>query len=396
MTILKSKPITYILPALLLICTFLVSTFLTYHQVYIEVLYKLSGSVGRMGYNSDTLEHISFLKEFFNGEQFIPHPLWHIGVKIISFITPLSVENSAILFSSFLITFWVFLVYITTNSLLKKSYPNKEYLYILVTIIIVTIAPLNLPFYDKFIFLGQGSPNIWHNVTLWTVKPFSLLTILFTLKALRLQNIKLYTYAILFAILSLFAKPSFIIIFIPSLILLMITKKYFSKTQILFLATLIFISFGILLYQMIFTFSAESSIIFDFLGVWSLNSKNIIISMLLSLAFPLTFTLLHRQSLQNEYIVLAWLQTFFGIILFMCFAESGPHYSHGNFSWSYMIALSLLYLFTIIEFIKIFPFLQLWKKIVLSFIFIIQSYTGLFYFYKILKGYHPLYIGFFL
>ncbi len=260
----------------------------------------------------------------------------------------------------------------------------------------MTIAPLNLPYYDKFILLGQGSPNIWHNVTLWTVKPFALLTILFTLKALKLQNIKLYIYAILFALVSIFAKPSFIVIFIPSLILFMITKKYFLKIQIFFLAILIFISFAILLYQMLFTFNTDSSIIFDFLGVWSLNSNNISISIILTLAFPLIFTLIYRKSLQNDYILLSWIQTFFGIILFMCFAESGPRYSHGNFAWSFMIALSILYLFSIIEFVKAFTLLPLWKKIVLSSVLAIQSYTGLFYFYKILEGYHPLYIGFFL
>jgi len=381
---------------LLLSLLFILALYLNYHQIYTETLYSLSESKGSMHYNSDTLEHISYLKLFFKGEHFIPHPLWHIGVKGVSLITSLSIEDSAILFSSFIITLWVFLVYLTITILLKPYYSNKILLYILLTVIVITIGPLSLPFYNKFIFLGQGSPNIWHNSTLWMVKPFGLLTIIYSMKAIQYKQLKLYIYAIFFMILSLFAKPSFALIFIPSFFLLFILQKDFQKKNLYFILFLFIITGSILLYQMHYTFNTDSSIIFDFLGVWSLSSNNIIISILLALAFPLLFILLYRNSLQDNYLLLAWIQTFLGIILFMCFAESGSHYSHGNFGWSYMISLSYLYLFSIIQFVRVFFLLQQWKKIILSVLLMIQTYIGLFYFFKILEGYNPLYIGFYL
>lgn len=383
--ILKYKNIIF-----LLVCTLSIFLYLNYHQVYANKIYGESYKSQLKSFNSDTIPHIESLKKFFNGDLYIPHPLWHISVKIISACTSLSIENSAIIFSSLILIFWVFLIYLLVKKSLSSYYPSMENLYMIITVMIIVIGPLTLPF--NIIFLGQGSPNIWHNITLWTVKPFGLLTIILTIKALASNKLKYYIYAILFAIVSLFAKPNFILVFIPSLLVLIITKKIFSKSSLLFLGILILLIISLLYYQMINTFTTDSSIILDFTGVWSLYTKNIALSILLALAFPISFTLMYPKSLQVDTIYLAWLQIFFGIILFMFFAETGVRYTHGNFGWSYMIALSFIYLFTIIEFIRVFKTLSQWKKVLLLTLLIYQSFVGLYYLYKISEGYQPLYI----
>lgn len=379
---------------------FLIAIYLNYHQVYNEMFYELAGSKGAVGFESDTPEHVVLVSEYFAGIHYLPHPLWHYGVKTTSELFSMTYDNAAILLSSYLLVFWAYLVYSVVKVMTKNVLPSrllvKDGLLLMLTTVILTIAPLTLPFYNKLIFLGQGSPNIFHNVTLWTVKPLALLTMLSTVSALQRQQWYFAVLAVVFAVLSLFAKPSFMLVFLPSLVVLVMAKKYFTRDNLIFVSVLTLTAVIILLNQYLHEFDASSKMIFDFLGVWSLSSRNIAISILLALAFPLLFTILYSEALKNDYLILAWSQTFAGILLYMCFAEEGPHYRHGNFGWSYMIAMSLLYVFAIIEFVKSFTSFHLWKRALLSTLLLVQTMTGLYYLEKILEGQNPMYIGLFI
>jgi hypothetical protein len=81
--------------------------------------------------------------------------------------------------------------------------------------------------------------------------------------------------------------------------------------------------------------------------------------------------------------------TFVSIAYAAFLAESGPRFNHGNFFWSYMISLSLLYVFSLIDYFKnmvhIKPFIKLFLNIILSW----QILVGLFYFIKIMIGDDP-------
>jgi hypothetical protein len=84
-----------------------------------------------------------------------------------------------------------------------------------------------------------------------------------------------------------------------------------------------------------------------------------------------------------------------GIIYYSSFAQTGRFYFHGNFGWSYMIALSILYLFSIIEFFKLYPTLNWYKKYPLLALLIFQLIVGIVYFYGIFKGENPLFVSIF-
>jgi hypothetical protein len=366
----------------LLLTTFIGISFLVYHQVF-----------SLENYISDTKEHIKFVhKYFFSTEPFyIPHPLWHYGVKITSELLFVSIEYGAIVFSACLITLWVYMVYVTIKYFLKiDSHGSLT----LLTFIIIIIAPLTVPWYNGVIYFGQGSPNIWHNVTLWAVKPFALLTMFFTVEALKKNKHSYYFVAFIALLGSMMAKPSFILVFLPSIALLALIKKVINRELILFYLISALLSIAILFYQYTHTFTMETShIVIDFLGVWSFSSQNIPISILLALAFPITFFILETKIIHDYYIQLSWLQTLIGIILFATFAQSGPYYFHGNFGWSYMIALSLLYVFSIIKFAKIYKDLYFTKRIILLTLLTLQTLTGLIYLIKVLQGQNPLFIS---
>ncbi len=272
-----------------------------------------------------------------------------------------------------------------------------SYTLILITLSIIIIGPLCIPWYDKIIFLGQGSPNIWHNVTLWTVKPFALLSMIFIIKAIQTEKNLYYIFTVLTLVTSLFAKPSFAIMFLPALAIFTLIKKIKDKQFLIFYIILGTISVGILLYQFTHTFSnGDSKVIFDFLGVWSQSTQNIPISIVLALAFPMFFVLLESKIIHDDYILLSWLQIFIGILFYAFFAQTGKYYAHGNFAWSYVLAMSLLYLFSIVIFFEIYKQLHIFKRYMLLSLLTIQVLIGLYYFVRILQGQHPLYITIFL
>ncbi len=375
-----------LLPFLLFVSIFFITTFLVYMQ-----------TISQERYSSDTSSHIIFLYRFiYEPDYYIPHPLWHFVTFGFSKLFFVSVERAAVLSSAFFVTLWTYIIY----WLVKKNLPNYAiWLHTLITLSIITIGPLCIPWHSKLIFFGQGSPNIWHNVTLWTVKPFALLSVWYTLKGMETSHKTTYLVALLFVILSIFAKPSFVIMFLPALALIALLKGFYrDATFQRFFLVVSMISVAILSYQYTHTFGGEenSHIIIDFLGVWSLSSQNIGISILLALAFPLLLITFKRELLDDKVILLSWLMTFIGIAYYALFAQTGRYYSHGNFGWSYMIALSLLYLFSIIKYFEIYTTLSAWKRYTLTTLLSLQTVIGLVYLYKVLLGQNPLYISLYL
>ncbi|KIM13373.1 MAG: hypothetical protein KU38_01610 [Sulfurovum sp. FS08-3] len=365
----------------LLVTLFLAISFLVYHQAY-----------DAQNYFSDTKPHIEYLRKYFSLESFyIPHPLWHYGVKITSELFFISIELAAVIFSAFLVTLWTYLVYHTIKYLSKIE---SDLCVTLLTFTTIIIAPLTIPWYNQVIYLGQSSPNIWHNVTLWSVKPFALLTMFFMIEAIRSQKRHYYFISLVTLLISILAKPSFVIAFLPAIALFVLMKKLIYREFIVFYLLFTILSVVILSYQYTHTFTGEDSHVFvDFLGVWSQSSLNIPISIVLALAFPIALFILETKIIHDDYILLSWILTFIGIVFYAVFAQSGKYYPHGNFGWSYAIAMSLLYLFSIIKFAEIYKGLHFIKKSILLTLLALQTLIGLYYLIKILEGQSPLYIS---
>ena len=302
---------------------------------------------------ADTKPHINFIQKYIDGTLYIPHPLWHLGTYYLSQILGVGYNVGASIFTASLVTIYTIIIYKIAQSL--DEYKENNAKWFLITFISLTIGPLFIMSLSPRIYLGTGSPSVWHNVTLLTVKPFALLSVFWTIKFFTSNKSYFFLLAILVTVVSIFAKPNYIIVFLPSLVTYMLLKKQFSKKQLQFALIIIILSVIALAYQFIHEYkgSSEGSVIFDFLGVWSIYSSNIPLSISMALGLPFLITLFNYQSVkENEYIKFSWLLVLFSLILFSCFAESGHTYPHANFSWSWNISLSLIYIFTIIEYFK--------------------------------------------
>ncbi len=329
----------------------LLNLLLVFVIAYYFVSMQVSGMIA-----ADTTQHIAFLDQYFKGEVYIPHPIWHTGVYYLSSLLVVNLGTAASLFTAFLITLYAIIIYKISQSL--DGHPGNEATWFLITMIALTIGPFFIMSLNPHIYMGPGSPSVWHKVTLLTVQPLALLSVFFTIKFFTLNSLKYFALALLVAVLSIFAKPNFIIVFLPSLVVYTLLKKYFDKRQLLFVLIAILLSVTALAFQFASQYEGDGSstggsVIFDFLGVWSLYTPSVTVSIIMALGLPALITLLNFQSVKkNEYIQFSWLLVLFSMILFACFAEGGKRFAEGNFSWSWHLSLSLIYIFTIIEYFK--------------------------------------------
>ena len=367
---------------------------LFYFIIFLIVIFLISHQLDRpndySSYASDIGSHILFVEPFFEGKIYIPHPLWHIFVHSMNFIT-LNEKIAAAFVTALLVLFWLYIVQSIYTFFIANEKKNI-YLYIFLFIIFI-IGPAYIPLVSKFIIAGTGGPNIWNNVTLITVKPFAILTVLFTILGLEKKYTPYYIFGTVSLLISIFAKPSFVITFLPALAVFMLIKKFYAKENLIYFATLSFISVGALAYQFLHTFGegeGKSKIIISFLGVWSPATSSVLLSILLALLFPLFYFIFNlKDAKRNNYLILTWIITFISIAYAAFLAEDGPRFYHGNFFWSYMIALSLLYVFTLIDYIKYLADIKPSIRILLNMILLWQIAVGLFYFIQLMLGGDP-------
>ncbi len=353
---------------------FIISYFLTYMQAV--------GSIA-----ADTALHIKATEQFMMGNIYLPHPLWHICTHYLSGLLEVNYNIGASIFTAFLVTLYAVIIYKIAQSL--DEYKDNNAKWFLITMIALTIGPFFIMSLNSHIYMGPGSPSVWHNVTLTIVKPLALLSVFYTIKFFASSKFHYYILAVIVIMGSIFAKPSFIIVFLPSLVVYMLLKKYFDKQKLQFALIIIFLSVAILAYQFMNKYRGESdsTVIFDFLGVWSLYTPSVTVSILMALGLPLLITLFNYQSVKkNEYIKFTWLLVLFSTILFICFAEEGKHYGDGNFSWSWMINLSLIYIFTIIEYFKQYFEMPAIVRYPLLAMMLYQLYVGWYYLIGMFNG----------
>jgi len=336
---------------------------------------------------SDTALHINATMHYINGDKYLPHPLWHICTHYLSKLLDLNYNIGASIFTAFLITLYAAIIYKIAQSI--DDYKDNNAMWFLITMTAFTIGPFFVMSLNPHIYIGPGSPSVWHNVTLIIVKPLALLSVFFTIKFFVSNRFYYSISAITVIVLSVFAKPSFIIVFLPSLVVYIILKKYFDKRQLQFTLITIILSVAILAYQFMNNYGgdSDSSVIFDFLGVWSLYTPSVTVSILMALGLRLLISLFNYQSVKkNEYIKFTWLLVIFSMVLFASFAEGGRRYADGNFSWSWMISLSMIYIFTIIEYFKQYFSMRPVVRYPLLAIMLYQVYVGWYYLIGMFNG----------
>lgn len=298
-----------------------------------------------------------------------PEPIWHLLTYMVVALTHCRVEIAAGIVSGVLILLTYFIAYFA----IRKTVPGLESHEIAaLDLVLHLVSAIYVPFFNKEPYLGQGSPNIWHNPTTIAVRPIALLVfVLVASMVIKAQKENFETgipvgraiATAILLILSCLAKPSFVQVFYPAIFTLMVLWLIMYKGKNLRTAIQLFLvclpSLIVMIMQFVIAFyggnEGSGGITIAPFVVAGARTSNIAISMLLLLAFPLLMLIIAaiRKSVTWGDI-LGWLMLFWGTVWRLLLAEKGERTYHGNFTWGYMLAVYLVWYIAVKHYLKLY------------------------------------------
>ena len=289
------------------------------------------------------------------------YPLWHWCVKGVLKIFKVKLRTAA----SFVSAAMVVLTYISSFFFMRLSTRKVSPVFMaIINFFLFTAGALHIHAFNKYYYLGQGSPNIFHNPTHIAVRLFALPAFFILASVLdriaengfqtKISKKEEAVLCILLA-LSALAKPTFLQTAYPALLFMFIWLMVKSQGKVLRNGIELIIctipSLLILIYQYSFTFSgnggenaAEAGMELNFMEVWRLYTPSPLLSLLLSSLFPLIIfgiTVCRKETKMS--FVLAWVIYLTGLCEQSFLMESGERAKHFNFSWGFNLGLFIVW-----------------------------------------------------
>lgn len=330
----------------------IIATCLLVGTIYLPIIQRMI----MVGY--DYLIHVGLAEKMLTtGEILTPHFLLQFAVAAIAAIFPVTVQTATL---SLLVIAVSATAFVIAQTIAKEISSLSVILYL--TAALLLSAPLAVLFpFDKHLYLGYISTNVFHNPTMLLLKPLALLSFGYAVTAIdnhKAPQKSIWLLCGLTTVACALTKPSFTICILPAMALLifyrLLTKRSLSRNMLLFgfflpalliLALQFRMTYGSSQIQGIY--SGSSQIIFAPLAVMQTYSLWLPAKFLLSLTFPLTLLLCYfRRVTKDTGLLLGWLAFFFGAAYTYLLAESGPRMLQGNFSWSAQITLFILFIYS--------------------------------------------------
>jgi len=230
----------------------------------------------------------------------------------------------------------------------------------------IALVLVSMGIYDPWniggLYHGIATPNVWHNPTLIFCRVFSLgvfivLTRLLDRAAERRLRIGPFVLLAVFSFFSMWAKPSFLITFLPAAAV--IVPYLLVRRRIrLEVAVLAGVAMSVsliplwLIYSKVSASSGSSgAIVFAFNAAQS-NLIRFPLDLVLSSAFPLfvVWNVARTRRRVSTGLSLAFVNYIFSMLIRFFVTESGDRMRHGNFGWSYSIALFFMFFAAVEEF----------------------------------------------
>ena len=312
----------------------------------------------RIRYYSDMPYYIEWLN---SGTKLSYTLLFDFSVFLMRFLTPNDAMAMAVLILNLLcvpalsVFFWKSIGK-TENLLYKIGALGLPYVMLLVSMIWMPGG--NEAYGIEFRYLGVFTPNPWHNQTSLAARPFAIIAFILFVKIICYYeeriDIKDYIFFALSLLVATMAKPSFTLVLgsaaLPFLLIRLICHRFKTIKNTLFFGLTFLPTIINLLVQFSGTFGdgskdADAGIGFAAFAIWSIFSKNILLSLVLALAFPLIVLIFNlRAFVENRAYRFAWEFLLAGTLEFMFLVEKGERYWHANFAWGYMYGLFFIFL----------------------------------------------------
>ena len=298
-----------------------------------------------------------------------PEPFWHLLTYGAVHLLRCRVEIAAGIVSGLLIVLTYVIAFVT----IRETVAGLEAYEIAgLDLVLHLVSAIYVPFFNKEPFLGQGTPNIWHNPTTLAVRPIALLIFVLVSSMVIQSRKEEFENSIpvgkaiatgILLILSCLAKPSFVQVFYPAIFTLMVVWLIMFRGKNLKTAIQLMLvclpSLVVMILQFVIAFYSGNSnsggITIAPFAVAGARTPSIAISMLLLLAFPILMLILTaiRGSLTWGD-ALAWLMLLWGTVWRLFLAEKGERMYHGNFTWGYMLAVYLVWYAAVSSYLKLY------------------------------------------
>jgi hypothetical protein len=315
-------------------------------------------------FSSDLPQHIKMTRQFARAERIIPHPGFHYTILVLADVTGLSLMSVSVIVLGLATSLSYLAVYHILTSYLLAHYAPAFLAGI--ALILSTVSPIYAPFFNQYLYYGQGTPNAWHNPTWTLMQPFALWSFFLTERCLRQPA---WRHALPTAIgvaglllCATFTKPSFALAFIPALVGFLLLRRWPTSpwstplvlSGVIIGPTLLLLAWQYTSYYGSVAFQGTTVVLAPF-TVWGKMTPSIPVSTFLALAFPLVVLLLTRSTPRRGWwhpgFRLAWLLMTVAFLQFALLAESGRYATHANWGWGYIIALKILFVYSAIAFL---------------------------------------------
>lgn len=236
------------------------------------------------------------------------------------------------------------------------------------------VMPMFIVWVQPYRYAGYQSPSIWHNSTYIVMKFLGLLGLMVYLGlCVKLKDElsigKLIAFSLLLA-LTTSVKTNFILIFAPAAFIFLIIDIYFKVPikRIILCALTLIPSIGVILFQKYVLFGADTGngITIDPLYSVYLRTGQPYFTMILSAAFPVFVFLFNifsvlkdtvkdfktRDVLRHRVFLLSWTLWSVAFAELILLRETGARELDDNFAWGYDFALFLVFVISLIYFVK--------------------------------------------
>lgn len=331
----------------------------------------------------------------------VSYPLWHICVNLLNKVFCISGEYAAPLVSAAFYTLEYSVIRKLAITYNKELAASKIKLIDFLLLSLMFIQPIYVPFFNPRQVVGQGTPNNLHNPTIIAVYAIALICVYLFVQMLQKlkdnEEISFIDYArsSIFLFLSVAAKPSFIQIFAPAVaaayvIILIKTKGKALSFELKYLLSCIPAGlYCIAVFLLSFLprdGTQNGGVGFSFFYVWRTKTMSIPISLLLGFGFPIAYISVQKKNIQNKLpYFLSLICLLFGILEYGFLYEKGYRMYHGNFGWGYLTGMTLVYVFTVIDWIK--PFFERKKSMIIpAVVYSLHLICGFWYYIDIFSG----------
>ncbi|MEC4273285.1 hypothetical protein VJ923_08960 [Adlercreutzia sp. R25] len=258
-----------------------------------------------------------------------------------------------------------FVAFYVVSRFLGRWGKAKISLIAIITLVCLFVTAAYLPWFNGDIYIGQGSPTVWHNPTYLAVKPVVLLAVYWFFGCLEegapTKEFALFAFAML---ISLLLKPSFFQVMLPAALLFaaiegLMGKKYlpWGKMALAFAPAVIYA--GLQAATLFFLPPVEGSNNGGGVGLvlfsgWSSYSPNAGVSILLLLAFPLFGLIACWKNAGEKKRDLLFLGVMLavGLLEILLLAEKGARAGHGNFDWGLYCAVFASWVYLLPLFVR--------------------------------------------